>query len=67
MGTYVHGILDNAPFVDFLLEPYHDKMAQRNQEFDYVAFKQEQYDRLASHVREYVDMNHIYKILSNHD
>lgn len=67
MGTYVHGILDNAPFVDFLLKPYRDKMAQRNQEFDYVAFKQEQYDRLASHVREYVDMNHIYKILTNHD
>ncbi|MBR1803997.1 MAG: cobyric acid synthase [Muribaculaceae bacterium] len=67
MGTYVHGILDNAPFVDFLLEPYRDKMAQRDVAFDYAAFKQEQYDRLACHVREYVDMNRIYQILSNHD
>ena len=27
MGTYIHGILDNPSFVDFLLRPYAEKMA----------------------------------------
>ncbi len=67
MGTYVHGILDNGPFVDFLLEPFKDKMAERDQPFDYTAFKEEQYDKLAAHVRQYVDMEQIYKILTSHD
>ena len=67
MGTYVHGILDNAPFVDFLLEPFKDKIAEGNRPFDYAAFKEEQYDKLAAHVRRYVDMDRIYNILTDHD
>ena len=67
MGTYVHGILDNGPFVDFLLVPFKDKMAERDLPFDYTAFKEEQYDKLAAHVRQYVDMEQIYKILTSHD
>ena len=67
MGTYVHGILDNALFVNFLLEPYKDKIAQANTPFDYSAFKEEQYDKLAAHVRQHVDMERIYQILTDHD
>lgn len=67
MGTYVHGILDNTPFVDFLLEPFQDKISEGNTPFDYSAFKEEQYDRLAAHVRQYVDMEQIYNILTDHD
>ena len=67
MGTYVHGILDNAPFVDFLLEPFKGKIAEGDKPFDYAAFKQEQYDKLADHVRHYVDMEQIYKILTDND
>ena len=67
MGTYVHGILDNAPFVDFLLEPFGDKIAEGGRPFDYTAFKEEQYDKLAAHVRQYVDMEKIYQILTDHD
>ena len=67
MGTYVHGILDNAPFVDMLLQPYADKMAQADAPFDYAAFKEQQYDLLADHVRQHVDMNQIYNILTRHD
>ncbi len=67
MGTYVHGILDNTPFVDFLLEPFMDKIAESSKPFDYAAFKEEQYDKLAAHVRQYVDMEQIYKILTDHD
>ena len=67
MGTYVHGILDNAPFVDFLLEPFGDKINEGDKPFDYAAFKEEQYDKLAAHVRQYVDMEKIYQILTDHD
>lgn len=67
MGTYVHGILDNTAFINFLLEPYKDKIAQSDVPFDYAAFKEEQYDKLAAHVRQYVDMEQIYKILTDHD
>ncbi|MBQ8712139.1 MAG: cobyric acid synthase [Prevotella sp.] len=63
MGTYVHGILDNAAFVDFLLEPYADLLAERSQPFDYQAYKEEQYNRLADHVRRHLDMEKLYRIL----
>ena len=65
MGTYVHGILDNAPFVDFLLSPFKEKMELADKPFDYKAFKEEQYDKLARHVRQHVDMKQIYQILNN--
>ena len=65
MGTYVHGILDNAPFVDFLLQPFAEKLSQTNASFDYQAFKEEQYDKLADHVRQHVDMQRIYQILTH--
>jgi adenosylcobyric acid synthase len=65
MGTYVHGILDNAPFVDFLLQPFAEKLSQTDATFDYQAFKEEQYDKLADHVRQHVDMQRIYQILTN--
>jgi len=65
MGTYVHGILDNAPFVDFLLSPFSEKIEQAGKPFDYQAFKEEQYDKLALHVRQHVEMEKIYQILTD--
>ena len=65
MGTYVHGILDNASFVDFLLQPFAEKLSQTNASFDYQAFKEEQYDKLADHVRQHVDIERIYQILTH--
>lgn len=62
MGTYIHGILDNAAAIDFLLEPFVDKAAARTT-FDHATFKNEQYDRLAAHVRRHVDMERIYAIM----
>ncbi len=64
MGTYVHGILDNQAFVDFLLQPFADKVEAAGKSFDYAAFKEEQYDKLADHVRRHVDMERIYQILT---
>ena len=62
MGTYVHGILDNAAFVDFLLSPY--VKAHRTVQLNYRQEKERQYDRLADHVRRHVNMELVYKILS---
>ena len=67
MGTYVHGILDNAAFVDFLLQPFAGKLSQTEASFDYAAFKETQYDKLADHVRQHVDMKRIYQILRGDD
>ncbi|MBP6065805.1 cobyric acid synthase [Bacteroides sp.] len=65
MGTYIHGILDNASFIDYLLEPFAARLEERP--FDYKAFKEEQYDKLAAHVRAHVNMPLIYEILQAHD
>ena len=64
MGTYIHGILDNPAFIDRLLAPHAAKLTAAAASFDYHAFKEEQYDKLAAHVRQYVDIPLLYKILS---
>ena len=58
MGTYLHGCLDNPPFVDFLLSGTGGVGG-----FDYARYKEEHYDRLADHVRKHVDMAKVYEIL----
>ena len=63
-GTYIHGILDNPTVIDFLLAPYKNKVEQRRR-FDYAAYKEEQYDRLAAETRRYVDMRKVYDILTS--
>ncbi len=62
IGTYIHGFLDNIPVINFLLK---DKGATPTQSL--ADFKEEQYDKLAAHVRRYVNINHIYQILSDND
>jgi len=62
MGSYIHGILDNSQFIDFLLSPYTDKL--KNSPVDLTQFKEEQFDKLAEHIRKYVDIQKIYNILS---
>ena len=65
MGTYIHGILDNPAFVERLLKPFADKLSAASQPMDYQAFKEQQYDLLADHVRKYVDIPQLYKILQD--
>lgn len=64
-GTYIHGILDNETVIDYLLSPYADKLTATT--FDYTSFKEEQYDKLAEHVRNHIDMDLVYKIMKSHD
>lgn len=68
MGTYIHGILDNPSFIDFLLKPHAHKLAQQTTVFDYQQFKEQQYDKLADHVRMHVNLPLVYQILTEeHD
>ena len=60
IGTYIHGILDNQSVIDYLLGTKQSTMAM-----DADTFKDEQYNKLASHVRQYVDIPRIYDILSH--
>ncbi|PVX50681.1 adenosylcobyric acid synthase (glutamine-hydrolysing) [Balneicella halophila] len=60
-GSYIHGILDNAVVIDYLLERF-DGLKSR-EAMDYQAFKEEQYEKLAHHVRKHTDVEKIYQIL----
>jgi len=61
IGTYIHGILDNAAFVDYLLKPH--LAGKTTEAFDYFKFKEEQFDKLADHVRNHVNMELIYSFI----
>lgn len=62
IGTYIHGFLDNAPVIEYLLK---DKAVKNASLKSYSAFKEEQYDKLADHVRKYVDVPRLYQILTD--
>lgn len=62
-GTYIHGILDNGAVIDYILAPYATKLSDKP--FDFRAFKEEQYNKLADHVRKHVDMDLVYQIMSS--
>lgn len=65
-GTYIHGIFDNQSIVNQILE-FHGKTEKSS--FNYEEFKEEQYNKLAEHVRNNCDMEYIYKHLkaTDHD
>ncbi len=68
IGTYIHGFLDNAPVIEHLLS---EKGKVKSEEFatavNYSDFKEQQYDKLAEHVRKYVDIPRLYQILQGDD
>ena len=66
IGTYIHGILDNSSVIDALLAPYSFKLTS-SVAIDYECFKNEQYDKLAAHVRQYLNMPLLYQILQRND
>ena len=62
IGTYIHGFLDNAPVIEYLLKY---KTVSNTSLKSYIEFKEEQYDKLAEHVRHYVDIEKLYQILTH--
>ena len=60
-GTYLHGILDNRSVMEDLLRQAGTEQVQLP---DYRAFKERQYDRLAEHLRQHLDLPSIYKQLA---
>ena len=59
-GTYIHGIFDNAEPVQFILSQVKPDVRVR---LDYQQFKEEQYEKLAAHVRRHVNMDYIRQLL----
>ena len=66
IGTYIHGFLDNAPVIEHLLSWFAVQRSPQDT-LNYATFKDQQYDKLAAHVRQYVDMERIYQILTSDD
>lgn len=54
-GTYMHGILDNQLVIDDLLGSISTKEQQ-----SYTEFKEENYNKLADHLREHLDLEKMY-------
>jgi adenosylcobyric acid synthase len=79
IGTYIHGFLDNAPVIEHLLKasprPLQIEGELARAPFSPPSggagggstFKDQQYDKLAAHVRQHVDMDKLYQIISDHD
>lgn len=65
-GSYIHGIFDNAEFVNTLVRILMDKKgvdSSELEEFDIKKYKDIQYDLLADAVRTSLDMKKIYEIV----
>ena len=68
VGTYIHGFLDNAPVIEYILsEKRKVKSEKLTSTISHSEFKQQQYDKLAEHVRQHVDIDKLYQILSGND
>ncbi len=62
-GTYIHGFLDNPVVVDYLLYPYADKLTDKP--FDHAAFKEDQYNKLAEHIRAHVNVDLVCQLMQS--
>ena len=66
-GTYLHGIFDSPGVArcvaDALLRRKGTAVFDGQDGFDYKAYRESQYDKLAAVLREHLDMKRIYQIL----
>ncbi|WP_430933680.1 cobyric acid synthase [Saccharicrinis sp. 156] len=60
-GSYFHGILDNQIVIQELLRTFNVD----DHDFDYNRYKEENYDKLAGYMREYIDLEYVYKHLKS--
>ncbi len=62
-GTYIHGIFDNTPVIRRVFKA--NGLPAPPRDYDYPRYRDEQYDRLASHVRGHTDMARCYRLLES--
>jgi adenosylcobyric acid synthase len=65
-GTYLHGFFDSHSCRDALIAALCERKgipAPRARAFDFAAYKQEQFDKLAAAIREHLDRAFIYRVL----
>ena len=48
-------------------ERIYEAAIKKDRKLVYQAFKEEQYNKLATHIRQHVDMDKVYQILASHD
>ena len=70
VGTYIHGIFDEIDFTRELLNSIREekgleKLQSNVTSFD--EFKQNEYDKLADLLRENLDIQNIYEIMTEHE
>lgn len=56
-GTYIHGLFDNAIIIDDLLSNFNITSTCKG--FDYKAYKEENYNKLADHLEKHIDIDAI--------
>lgn len=69
-GSYIHGIFDAPGIADHVVRVLCEKKGVDPEElgtFDRAAYKDQQYDLLAQHMRENLDMDLIYRILDEQE
>lgn len=66
IGTYIHGIFDNSKFTNFVLNKVRKEkgLDNINENFSFTEYKNQEYDKLAQILRENIDIEKIYDIIS---
>lgn len=66
MGTYIHGLFDEGEFSRHLLNALRQRRgwSPLSEPISFSQFKQNQYDQLASAMRQHLDMAKIYQIIN---
>lgn len=60
IGTYIHGFLDNAAVINYLLK---SNVSSQEPNVSLAEFKDHQYNLLADHVRKHMDISLLYQII----
>lgn len=66
-GTYIHGFFDNTAAIEHIFLSCRRLDDAKAGLTDHRRYKEEQYDRLARHLRRHIDIDHLYKIMSDND
>lgn len=66
MGTYIHGFLDNKAVIEHILAPFGNQTSpsRLTPQESIEDFRNRQYNLLADHLRQYIDIDKLYSILT---